>query len=137
MTARRSVGPRNSEPQLSPLIYVAGPFSKGVVSENVHHAVEAGHALMDRGYTPFIPHATTHLANMIHPRPQEEWLEYDRRWLLACAAVLQLPGESAGTNVEVDLARRRGIPVFTSIDELDAFFGRQTYRKTLDAGGLD
>jgi hypothetical protein len=33
-------------------------------------------------------------------------------------AVLRLPGESTGADQDVAIARRRGIPVFTELDEI-------------------
>ena len=35
-----------------------------------------------------------------------------------CDAVLRLPGESTGADQDVAIARQRGIPVFTELDEI-------------------
>lgn len=40
------------------------------------------------------------------------------RLLEHCDAVLRLPGESTGADQDVAIARRRGIPVFTELDEI-------------------
>ncbi len=41
-----------------------------------------------------------------------------RRIVARCDGVLRLPGTSAGSDEMVELARARGIPVWTSIDEI-------------------
>jgi hypothetical protein len=40
------------------------------------------------------------------------------RPLAHCDAVLRLPGESHGADNDVAVARRRGLPVYTHIDEI-------------------
>jgi hypothetical protein len=59
---------------------------------------------------------------MMFPRPYEFWLELDNQFLPCCAAVLRLPGESSGADKEVELARKLGIPAFTSIDAVAQYF---------------
>ena len=41
-----------------------------------------------------------------------------RRLVARCDGVLRLPGASAGSDEMVELARARGIPVWTSVDEV-------------------
>ena len=50
-----------------------------------------------------------------------DWLALDFAWLDVCDAVLRLPGDSDGADKEVAHAQERGIPVFTSIEELVAW----------------
>nr|WP_211244218.1 hypothetical protein [Actinospica robiniae] len=40
------------------------------------------------------------------------------RLLQHCDAVLRLPGESRGADQDVAIARERGIPVYTSLDQI-------------------
>jgi hypothetical protein len=47
-------------------------------------------------------------------------MELDNEWVLRCDALLRLPGESQGADAEVELAKKHGIPVFYSIEELTA-----------------
>lgn len=42
------------------------------------------------------------------------------RLLQHCDAVLRLPGDSAGADNDVKIARERGIPVYFSLDEIPA-----------------
>jgi hypothetical protein len=41
-----------------------------------------------------------------------------RRLVARCDGVLRLPGASAGSDEMVELARARGIPVWTSIEDV-------------------
>jgi hypothetical protein len=89
-------------------IYVAGPYTKGDVAVNVRNAYEAASRLADLGFAPFVPHAT-HFWHILFPRPYEFWLDLDNQFLPCCEGLLRLPGESAGADKEVQLARSRGI----------------------------
>lgn len=102
-------------------VYVAGPITKGDFMANVRAALDAGDALRNRGFYPFVPHlfGFWHLA---HPRHYESWMELDFEYLLLCHALLRLPGDSSGADREVALARLKGIPVFESIEDLAQHF---------------
>ena len=47
-----------------------------------------------------------------------DWLAVDFAWIRVCDAVLRLPGESVGADMETAEAKRLGIPVFESIDDI-------------------
>ena len=102
-------------------VYVAGPYTNGDVAVNVRRAYETANRLADLGFAPFVPHAT-HFWHMLFPRPYEFWLDLDNQFLPCCAAVLRLPGESAGADKEVNLARETGIPVFFKLEDLVEHF---------------
>ena len=98
-------------------IYVAGPYTKPDPVVNTRKAIEAGDALMQRGYAVFIPHLTL-FWHLVVPHPWEIWFEHDIEWLSACDAVLLLPGESRGAEGECAWAGRLGIPVYRSFEDL-------------------
>jgi nucleoside 2-deoxyribosyltransferase len=98
-------------------VYVAGPYSRGDVAANVRRAYEAAATLADGGFAPFVPHHT-YFWHLLFPRPYEEWLKLDLAFLACCDAVLRLPGDSPGADVEVREATTLGIPVFEQIREL-------------------
>jgi len=98
-------------------IYVAGPYSKGETAINVRNAILAGDKLLEMGHTPFIPHLT-HFWHYISPKPWDVWLKIDQDWLEVCDAVLRLDGESKGADLEVELAKKLGKPVYYSLEEL-------------------
>lgn len=102
-------------------VYVAGPYSQGDVAVNVRKAYEAADELANRGFAPYVPHAT-HFWHMLFPRPYEFWLELDNMFLPHCDAVLRLPGPSSGADKEVALAGELRIPIFYDIPTLVSHF---------------
>ena len=92
-------------------VYVAGPYSRGDVAENVRLAVLVADDLLDAGHAPYVPHLT-HFWHLLKPREYEDWLRLDLLWLEQCEAVLRLPGESPGADREVARARELGLPVY-------------------------
>ena len=98
-------------------IYIASPYTNGDQAENVRIQIDAANDLMKLGYAPFWP-LHSHFLHMVHPHSYETWLAVDFSWILACDAVLRLPGESKGADHEVAFAMENNIPVFFSIDEL-------------------
>ena len=109
---------------MSPIyVYVAGPLSVGDVGGNVGYACGVGWALMQRGYVPYVPHLTHYWDQLATsagflPRTWDQWLTYDERWLAKCDVVLRLSGESRGADREELFARKNGIPVVYSRDDL-------------------
>lgn len=101
-------------------IYVAGPYSKGDVAENVRAAILAADEVSALHHLPYVPHLT-HFWHLVSPKPYRWWLEYDALWLLQCEAVLRLPGESAGADEEVRMAQLADMPVFYSLEELEHY----------------
>lgn len=100
-------------------VYIAGPITLGDQFRNCGKAMEAFHVLRDKGFAPFCPH-TSGLLQMIQERTWEDWLDYDEEWIKVCHAVLRLPGESRGADRECAFAEEIGIPIFHSIEALEA-----------------
>lgn len=98
-------------------VYVAGPYTKGDVAVNVRKAFEVGNELAENGFAPFIPHHT-HFWHMLFPKPYEFWLELDKEFLLCCDCLFRIAGESKGSDLEEEIARSKGMPIFHNIDEL-------------------
>jgi nucleoside 2-deoxyribosyltransferase len=98
-------------------IYIAGPYSKGDVAENVRTAIHAGDYCAHFGHTPFIPHLTHFWHFLIH-HEYEFWMQQDEAWLRECDAVLRLAGESAGADREVEIAKSLNMPIFYSVFEI-------------------
>lgn len=100
-----------------PLVYIAAPYSSDPAA-NTHRAIKEGLALWASGQVAvIIPHLTL-LADIVAPRPVNDWYRFDHDQLAACDAVLRLGGDSAGADGEVRLATDWGIPVFHSVGEL-------------------
>ena len=98
-------------------VYVAGPYTKGDVAVNVRTAIDAGEQLLTAGFAPYIQHYT-HFWHMHYPHDWKTWLALDKVWLLVCEAMIRLPGESTGVDLEGEWARKAGIPVYGSVADL-------------------
>ncbi|MBN1394765.1 MAG: DUF4406 domain-containing protein [Pirellulales bacterium] len=103
-------------------IYISGPLtSSGNVRENLERAMAAARALIEAGFAPFCPHLSYHL-DPAEEYPHATWMEIELPWVAVADAVLRLPGESVGADIEVDHAERLGIPVFHTIGDLAEHF---------------
>lgn len=109
-------------------VYVAGPISKGDTVENVWNGIRVGRQLLKLGFAPYVPHLDAYMtlnasANFggTEEEVSDQWrmlLEWDLEWVLASEAVLRLPGESKGADLECMRAEAHGIPVFHNIAPL-------------------
>lgn len=102
-------------------VYIASPYTIGDVALNVRRQMDIANILMSMGFAPFVP-LYSHFQHMVHERPYEDWLEFDKAWMLVCNCVLRLSGESKGADEEVKLAIEKGIPVFFSIEDLVDYY---------------
>lgn len=110
-----------------PLVYVAAPYTRPDPVENTHRLIKAVDRLVDDGFvTPFAPHLTL-LWHLVNPRPLEFWYAYDLAMLVRCDAILRLPGESTGADREVAFAVDRGLPAFTSTNDLYEWAARRRH----------
>ena len=105
-------------------IYIAGPLQAATPAEqsaNIGRALMAATAMLKLGHTPYVPHLTFYWDSFLdgHPdRPSyEDWLAYDFQWLAVCDAILYL-GSSPGADRELEQARRLGLNIFFSIDDV-------------------
>lgn len=109
-------------------VYVAGPYtgqhthdhhSYFAIHQNIANAHEAGLQLARLGYGYFCPHTHSAHNEVIAPDiPFTYWYELDLHFLRACDAMLVLPGESRGVELEKQQCAAWGIPVFSSIEDL-------------------
>jgi len=105
----------NIKPSL--IIYVSAPYTLGDVVSNVRFACEIGDRLLGKGHIPYIPHLS-HFWHYLSPKPYEEWLRIDKAFIPRCDALLRMNGESKGADLEVEMAKELGIPVFYSLEEI-------------------
>lgn len=100
-------------------IYLSGPITKGDRAHNLYQAHDAQHILLLAGFAPMNPMTTMQLPFAWDGSvPHDDWLDSDRPWVLASDAVLRLPGESVGADMECDWAREAGIPIYYSVQEI-------------------
>jgi len=100
------------------LIYLAGPMALGNMADNIGKAWTAAERLRDAGFTPITPQDNFFGSIVGKRRSHAEWLDIDKPLVLASAAVLRLPGESKGADMEVEWATAAGIPVFYNVETL-------------------
>jgi hypothetical protein len=58
------------------------------------------------------------------------WLVVDLAWVEVAQAVLRLPGESTGADMEVRLANTVGIPIFSTVEQI-ACWRQQTEQREI------
>ena len=98
-------------------VYIAGPYTKGDIDKNVEKAIFFGDWIASFGHTVFIPHLSRLWDKQIH-HEWDFWMKQDFEWLKVCDAVFHIKGESAGADMEVELARKLGKPVYYEIHDL-------------------
>lgn len=130
-------------------VFVSGPISRGDLAGNVNQATAAFVELARLGFAPFCPHWSVYSGEArrfdapFGPMPVgsvyavagvtpnalgiADWLRVDLAWVRVADAVLRLPGESPGADLETAEARRCNVPVFSSVADLMSW---------VDAGAL-
>jgi len=97
-------------------VYIAGPYSKGDVAQNVAIVLRVAEHVWLHGDVPFVPHLT-HFWHFLHPHPWLSWLLLDFEWLHQCQGLLRIPGESTGADKEENLARELGLRIWHGLTE--------------------
>lgn len=94
------------------LVYLAGPITKGNQFVNVHHALVAARKLRAAGVAVIVPHRSA-LDEMVGgSEPYERWMAEDFELISRCDAFVRLPGESTGSDREMQHAISLGKRVF-------------------------
>jgi hypothetical protein len=116
--------------QNSMMILIAGPYRSGtgddpaLMSANLRALESAAWPIFERGHVPMIgewvalPVLESAGSGVFEPLAAEVMYPTAERLLQHCDAVLRLPGASRGADRDVEIARERGIPVYTTIDEV-------------------
>lgn len=97
-------------------VYIAGPFRQGDQLMNVREAVLVGVRLRRAGHVPVIPHFYC-LAHLLWPMPDAFWMEWGMEDLASCECLVRLPGDSVGSDAEVERAKVLGMPVYYGLGE--------------------
>lgn len=97
-------------------IYIAGPYTKPDPCINVNIAIDAANKVMDLGHEPFVPHLS-HFWHTMTPRPYSDWMRHDLAFLPTCGALIRLPGESPGADIEVQIANELGMHVYQGVED--------------------
>ncbi|WP_241992395.1 DUF4406 domain-containing protein [Cryobacterium lactosi] len=113
------------------MILIAGPYRSGtgddpvLLRQNLDRLEEAAWPIFRAGHLPMIGEwvalpvlASAGVTDVAHPLAADVMYPTAERLLERCDGVLRLPGESQGADQDVVIARRLGIPVYTSLDEV-------------------
>ena len=116
---------------VSKLILIAGPYRSGtgddpaLMARNLQRLESAAWPIFSAGHTPMIGEwvalpvlRSAGADSPLDPLAEQVMYPTAERLLQHCDAVLRLPGESTGADQDVAIARQRGIPVFTELDEI-------------------
>lgn len=108
------------------LVYCAGPFSAHTregVKENIRAMELLGVEVARLGAMPVIPHANTAHPDFEKVQPYPFWIDSTLELMRRCDAVLLAENwqGSSGARGERDEARRLGMPVFTTLEELKSW----------------
>ena len=110
------------------VVFISGPYrdtSEYRVEQNIRQAEKLALAAWELGAAVHCPHKNT--SRFGGALPDDVWLRGDLEILARCDAVLCTPDwrRSVGATAEVDLAKRIGLQVFESIEELRTWLSSQ------------
>lgn len=113
------------------LILVAGPYRSGTdddpdrMAANLRRLEEAAWPVFELGHVPMIGEwvalpvlRSAGADGLDHPLTEQVMYPTAQRLLQHCDAVLRLPGESRGADQDVVIARERGLPVYTRVEDI-------------------
>jgi hypothetical protein len=121
-----------SSPARPLLLLIAGPYRSGtgddpaLMAANLTRLEEAAWPIFARGHVPMIgewvalPVLSSAGADVFSPLAADVLYPTAERLLQHCDAVLRLPGASTGADEDVRIARERGIPVYTDLEQIPA-----------------
>lgn len=122
------------------IVYVAGAYRHPTpwgIEQNIRKAEAVGLEVAKLGAVPLIPHSMYRFYQ--HSLPDEFWLEGTLALMRGCDAVMLVEGweKSTGSRGEKAEAERLGMPVFTSLADLEWWLTqvppRREVSKALDA----
>jgi hypothetical protein len=118
------------------MILIAGPYRSGtnddpvLLRRNLDRLEAAAWPIFRAGHLPMIGEwvalpvlASAGVTDVAHPLAADVMYPTAERLLDRCDAVLRLPGDSRGADQDVAIARRLGIPVYTSLTEVPGVAG--------------
>ncbi|SDQ48736.1 DUF4406 domain-containing protein [Microbacterium sp. cf332] len=113
------------------MILIAGPYASGtggdpaLMRRNLGRLEEAAWPLFAAGHIPMIGEwvalpvlSSAGASGPTDPLAERVMYPVAHRLLQRCDAVLRLSGESRGADQDVAIARERGIPVYTALEDV-------------------
>lgn len=118
------------------MILIAGPYASGtdgdpaLMRRNLDRLEQAAWPLFRAGHIPMIGEwvalpvlSSAGATGPTDPLAADVMYPVAHRLLQHCDAVLRLPGESRGADQDVAIARERGLPVYTALEEVPGVAG--------------
>lgn len=110
------------------LILIAGPYRSGtggdpeLIAQNLARLEEVSGPIFRLGHVPMIGEWAAlpilRTLDAVDAGEGDVMYETAHRLLQHCDAVLRLPGDSAGADEDVRIARERGLPVYTDVEQI-------------------
>ena len=107
-------------------IYIAGPLTTNpdetfhrdsdIFDKNVRFATAIALKLIKMGHTPYIPHR--HIGGLEGDLTYDVIMNIHATFIKHWADALFFIGPSRGSNIELREAEKKGIPVFTSMEQV-------------------
>jgi hypothetical protein len=132
------------------MVLIAGPYRSGThdhpgrMAENLRLLEQYALPLYRAGHLPMIGEWVAlpiirEAGSVIVGDPvyQEHLYPVASRLLERCDAVLRIPGESTGADQDVEIARRRGLPIFYKVEDVPNAPQRDLEAKELGYGSRE
>lgn len=107
-------------------VYVAGKLNADAsgYTNNVHNMILEAEKIRLAGFAVFVPGLDFLQGVVIGNWKYEDYFANSQAWLDASDAMFLIPGweSSEGTKKEIERAKRKGIPVCKSVEELFELF---------------
>jgi hypothetical protein len=116
------------------LILIAGPYRSGtgddpaLLAANLARLEAAAWPVFRSGHVPMIGEwvalpvlSSAGASGVTDPLAEQVMYPTAQRLLQHCDAVLRLPGDSAGADQDVAIARDRGLPVYYDVKEIPGY----------------
>ena len=107
------------------VVYVAGPYSgvtRRQTRDNISHAIEVGEAIRVLGFSAIVPHIESHgCENCLS---EKGWYDHGIALMSRCDVVFDFRygRRSNGTEKEVKIAEKLGIPIVINLIELNRLY---------------
>ena len=110
------------------IIYVAGKYNASTDGErlkNTNKAIDAGIKIINKGHYAHIPHLTHWIEKRMDyigepPRENSFWYVFDNKIMPVMEGFIKISkdGESTGADAEELLAKKLGLKIFESLEEI-------------------
>lgn len=113
------------------LILIAGPVRSGtnnraeLIEANLHNMAQVALRVYQKGHIPVVgewlalPIAKAAGSKTIGDAISEEYLyPVAHRLISRCDAILRMPGESRGADLDIEEGKKRGLAIYSALEEI-------------------